>query len=260
VRKDDRIGNYSPAFKRALLVQALGYISRFRGTRCVIHSGGAALVRDGLRRALCDDVLLLHSVGLSPIVALGSGSSAELLTILNRAGGVAVGLSGRDAALLRARKRPTESMNEGAGGGSAGPTGELVEVNKAFLESLIGQHYIPVISPVGIGTDGDSYHLDGDVVAAGVARAIGADKLMYLADVPGIVEAGELVTDLTPATLRGKITAGVITNGTAGTATAALAALAGGVRAVHLIDGRIPHNIIAELFTDTGVGTIVRAE
>jgi acetylglutamate kinase len=117
-----------------------------------------------------------------------------------------------------------------------------------------------VISPVGIGTDGDSYHLDGDVVAAGVARAIGADKLMYLADVPGIVEAGELVTDLTPATLRGKITAGVITNGTAGTATAALAALAGGVRAVHLIDGRIPHNIIAELFTDTGVGTIVRAE
>ena len=260
VRKDDRIGNYSPAFKRALLVQALGYISRFRGTRCVIHSGGAALARDGLRRALCDDVLLLHSVGLSPIVVLGVGSSAELVTILNRAGGAAVGLSGKDAALLRARKRPTGSMNEGGGGGDGGPAGELVEVNKAFLESLIGQHYIPVISPVGIGTDGDSYHLDGDAVAAGVARAIGADKLMYLADVPGIVAAGELVTDLTPATLRGKITAGVITNGTAGTAAAALAALAGGVRAVHLIDGRVPHNIIAELFTDTGVGTIVRAE
>jgi acetylglutamate kinase len=265
VRKDDRIGNYSPAFKRALLVQALGYISRFRGTRCVIHSGGAALARDGLRRAFGDDVLLLHSVGLSPIVVLGAGSSVELVTILNRAGGAAVGLSGKDAALLRARKRTTqgsnEGSNEGAGDpGNGGPAGELVEVNKAFLESLIGQHYIPVISPVGIGTDGDSYHLDGDVVAAGVARAIGADKLMYLADVPGIVEAGELVTDLTPATLRGKIAAGVITNGTAGTAVAALAALAGGVRAVHLIDGRIPHNIIAELFTDTGVGTIVRAE
>jgi acetylglutamate kinase len=261
VRKDDRIGNYSPAFKRALLVQALGYISRFRGTRCVIHSGGAALARDGLRRAFCDDVLLLHSVGLSPIVVLGGGSSAELVTILNRAGGHAVGLSGKDAALLRARKRPTESTHGTTHeGGNGGPPGELVEVNKAFLESLIGQHYIPVISPVGIGTDGDSYHLDGDVVAAGVARTIGADKLMYLADVPGIVEAGELVTDLTPVTLRGKIAAGVITNGTAGTAAAALTALAGGVRAVHLIDGRIPHNIIAELFTDTGVGTIVRAE
>jgi acetylglutamate kinase len=266
VRKDDRIGNYSPAFKRALLVQALGYISRFRGTRCVIHHGGAALARDGLRRAFCDDVLLLHSVGLSPIVVLGGGSSAELVTILNRAGGHAVGLSGKDAALLRARKRIREGGSGGLDGGpnhshdGAAAPGELVEVNKVFLESLIGQHYIPVISPVGIGTDGDSYHLDGDVVAAGVARAIGADKLMYLADVPGIVEAGELVTDLTPVTLRGKLDAGVITNGTAGTATAALAALASGVRAVHLIDGRIPHNIIAELFTDTGVGTIVRAE
>ena len=264
VRKDDRIGNYSPAFKRALLVQALGYISRFRGTRCVIHHGGAALARDGLRRAFCDDVLLLHSVGLSPIVVLGGGSSAEVVTILNRAGGHAVGLSGKDAALLRARKRhregATEGIHDGGAAAGAGPTGELVEVNKGFLESLIGQHYIPVISPVGIGTDGDSYHLDGDVVAAGIARALGSDKLMYLVDVPGIVEAGELVTDLTPATLRGKIDAGVITNGTAGTAAAALAALASGVRAVHLIDGRIPHNIIAELFTDTGVGTIVRAE
>ncbi len=252
VRKDDRIGNYSPGFKRALLVQALGYISRFRGTRCVIEYGGAAIARDGLRRAFCDDVLLLHTVGLSPIVVYGGASSAELVTVLNRAGGHAVGLSGKDAALLRARKRATED--------GPGSTGELVEVNKVFLESLISQHYIPVISPVGLGSDGESYHLDGDVVAAGIARALGADKLMYLGDVPGIVEGGELVTDLTPTTLRGKLDAGVITNGTAGTAAAALAALSGGVRAVHLIDGRIPHNIIAELFTDTGVGTIVRAE
>lgn len=291
VRKDDRLGNYSPAFKRALLVQALGYMSRFRGTRCVIHYGGAALARDGLRRSFCEDVLLLHSVGLSPIVVhgggpdlahalerLGSGGevidgvrvtpaselrvvemmtgaiNTELVTLLNRAGGHAVGLSGKDAALLRARKRVRDD------GRDLGHAGELVEVNKGFLESLIGQHYIPVISPVGIGPGGDSYHLDADVVAAGIARALGADKLMFLADVPGIVEGGELVTDLTPATLRGKLDAGVITNGTAGTAAAALAALAGGVRAVHLIDGRIPHNIIAELFTDTGVGTIVRAE
>ena len=303
VRKDDRIGNYSPAFKRALLVQALGYISRFRGTRCVIHYGGAALARDGLRRAFCDDVLLLHSVGLSPIVVHGGGPglahaldqldagqlgggqpgsdalvdgvrigpaselrviemmtgtiNTELVTILNRAGGHAVGLSGKDAALLRARKRSSDGARDARVSAQAG---DLVEVNKGFLESLIGQHYIPVISPVGLGTDGDSYHLDADVVAAGIARALGADKLMYLADVPGIVEGGELVTDLTPATLRAKLDAGAITNGTASTAAAALVALAGGVRAVHLIDGRIPHNIIAELFTDTGVGTIVRAE
>ncbi|HEX7838077.1 MAG TPA: bifunctional glutamate N-acetyltransferase/amino-acid acetyltransferase ArgJ [Kofleriaceae bacterium] len=288
VRKDDRLGNYSPAFKRALLVQALGYMSRFRGTRCVIHYSGAALARDGLRRSFCDDVLLLHSVGLSPIVVHGGGPdlaavleklnggaelpdgirvtagselrviemltgsiNTELVTILNRAGGHAVGLSGKDAALLRARPRAL-----------AGDTKvEIeVEVNKGFLESLIGQHYIPVISPVGLGADGEGCHLDADAVASGIARALGADKLMFLADVQGVVEAGELVTDLTPTTLRGKLEAGVVTGAMAGKAAAALAALAGGVRAVHLIDGRIPHNIIAELFTDTGVGTIVRAE
>jgi len=291
VRKDDRIGNYSPAFKRALLVQALGYMSRFRGTRCVIKCGGAAMARDGLKRTLCDDVLLLHSVGLQPIVVHGGGPelaqaldqldgkaelvdgirvtpaaelrvvemvtgsiNTELVTILNRGGAHAVGLSGKDAALLRARKLVRDD------GRDLGQVGELVEVNKGFLESLIGQHYIPVISPVGLGADGLGYDLDADVVAAGIARALGADKLMYLGDVPGIIEAGELVTDLTPATLRRRLDSGGLTGGMATTAGAALAALAGGVRAVHLIDGRIPHNIIAELFTETGVGTIIRGD
>jgi len=291
VRKDDRLGNYSPAFKRALLVQALGYISRFRGTRCVIKYGGAAMTRDGLKRSFCDDVLLLHSVGLAPIVVHAGGPdlahaldklggdpelvdgirvtpaselrvvemltgsiNTELVTILNRGGAHAVGLSGKDAALLRAKKLLRDD------GRDLGQVGELVEVNKGFLESLIGQRYIPVISPVGLGADGQSYNLNADVVAAGIARALGADKLMYLADVPGVVEAGELVTELLPPALRAKLDSGVITGGMAIKATAALSALAGGVRAVHLIDGRIPHNIIAELFTDTGVGTIVRAD
>jgi acetylglutamate kinase len=290
VRKDDRLGNYSPAFKRALLVQALGYMSRFRGMRCVITYAGAALARDGLKRSFCDDMLLLHSVGLTPIVVHGGGPelaqaldklggaelvdgmrvtaasdvrmvemmtgtiNAELVTILNRGGSHAVGLSGKDAALLRAKKLVRGD------GRDLGHVGELVEVNKGFLESLIGQHYIPVISAVGIGADGESYHLDADVAAAGIARALGAHKLMFLADVPGILEGGELVTDLVPATLRGRLEAGAITGDMVGKVTAALAALAGGVRAVHVIDGRIPHNIIAELFTDTGVGTIIRGD
>jgi acetylglutamate kinase len=290
VRKDDRLGNYSPAFKRALLVQAVGYMSRFRGTRCVIKYGGAAMTRDALKRSFCDDVMLLHSVGLQPIVVHGGGPelahaleklgseelvdgirvtpasdlrvvemltgsiNTELVTILNRGGAHAVGLSGKDAALLRAKKLMRED------GRDLGQVGELVEVNKGFLESLIGQSYIPVISPVGLGTDGESYHLNADVVAAGIARALGADKLMFLADVPGIVEAGELITDLTPTTLGHKLGGGGITGGMATKAAAALTALAGGVHAVHIIDGRIPHNIIAELFTDTGVGTIIRAD
>jgi acetylglutamate kinase len=290
VRRDDRLGNYSPAFKRALLVQALGYMSRFRGTRCVIKYGGAAMERDALKRSFCDDVLLLHSVGMSPIVVHGGGPNLaheldklgrgelvdgirvtpaaelrvvemmngsinrELVAMLNRGGAHAVGLSGKDAALLRARKLVRGD------GRDLGQVGELVDVNKGFLASLIDQKYIPVISPVGLGGDGESYELDADVVAAGIARAIGADKLMFLAGVPGIVEGNELLTDLVPATLRKRLDTGVITGGMASKTEAALAALAGGVRAVHVIDGRIPHNIIAELFTDTGVGTIIRAE
>jgi acetylglutamate kinase len=291
VQKDDRLGNYSPAFKRAFLVQALGYMSRFRGMRCVIKCGGAAMMRDGLKRSFCEDVLLLHSVGLAPIVVHGGGPelahaleklnghaelidgirvtaaselrvvemltgqiNAELVTMLNRGGASAVGLSGKDAALLRAKKLVRHD------GRDLGLVGELVEVNKGFLESLIGQRYIPVISPVGIGVNGESYDLSADGVAAGIACALGADKLMFLADVPGIVEHGELISELGPPGLRGKLDGGVITGGMANKASAALTALAGGVRAVHVIDGRIPNNIIAELFTDTGVGTLIRGE
>jgi acetylglutamate kinase len=266
-------------------------MSRFRGMRCVIKYGGAAMTRDGLKRSFCEDVLLLHSVGLAPIVVHGGGPelahaldklnghaetidgirvtaaselrvvemltgqiNAELVTMLNRGGASAVGMSGKDAALLRAKKLMRTD------GRDLGLVGELVEVNKGFLESLIGQKYIPVISPVGLGVNGEGYDLNADSVAAGIAVALGADKLMFLADVPGIVEQGELISELVPAGLRAKLDGGVITGGMANKATAALTALAGGVRAVHVIDGRIPNNIIAELFTDTGVGTLIRGE
>jgi acetylglutamate kinase len=307
VAKDDRLGNYSPAFKRALLVESLAYIDRFRGTKCVIKYGGAAMTRESLRRAFCDDVLLLHSVGLQPIVVHGGGPelarmlermrgsaeaevidgvrvtsssdlavvemvlsgqiNSDLVTQLNRRGGRAVGMSGKDAALLRAKKLVRED------GRDLGHVGELVEVNKAFLESLLVQGYIPVISPIGLGSDGDGYDLDPDVVAAGVAEALGADKLIYLSNVAGVLDlrpdlapqagdaaagSGELITELTVPELRARLEAGSITGGMASKTRAVLHALAGGVRAVHLIDGRAPHNIIAELFTDRGVGTIVR--
>jgi acetylglutamate kinase len=152
-------------------------------------------------------------------------------------------MSGKDAALLRAK-----------------PTGELAEVNHAFLESLLQQSYIPVITPIGIGHDGRNYPLSDRDVAAGIAQAIHADKLVFLSDAIGITDGGELVTELAPAELRARIDSGAIANNLAATGSAALRALAGGVRAVHLLDGRTPHTVIAELFTDTGVGTIVRAE
>ncbi len=245
VAKDDRLGNYSPSFKRALLVEALAYIDRFRGRRCVIKYGGAALTRDSLKRSFCDDVLLLQSVGLAPIVVtIADGQDGELVSLLNTKHPRAVGMSGKDAGTLRARRRPDG-------------TPELAEVNKLFIESLVGQSYVPVISPVALAPDGDCV-LDADVVAAELACALGADKLIYLSNVAGVLENGELVTELTAATLRAKLDAGTITGGMAGKTGAVLTALAGGVSAVHLIDGRAPHNMIAELFTDTGVGTIIR--
>ena len=283
VGKDDRLGNYTPSFKRSVLVEALGYISRFRGKRCVIKVGGTSMDRDATLRAFADDVMLLHSVGLSPIVVHGGGPAitralaargrptesieglrvtpaadldtietvldainADLVALLNRRGAHAIGLSGSDAALLRAKKlvRPD--------GKDLGEVGELVEVNKTFLESLLAQSYIPVIAPVGLGANGESYNMNADQVASGIAKALGVDKLIFLGDSPGVMDNGELVTDLTPATLGARLEP-VKTS-------AVLGALAGGVHAVHLIDGRTPHNVIAELFTDRGVGTIVRAE
>jgi acetylglutamate kinase len=250
VAKDDRLGNYSPAFKRALLVEALAYIDQFRGKRCVIKYGGAALTKDSLKRSFCDDVLLLNSVGLHPVViTISDGQDSELVSLLNRKQPRAVGMSGKDAGLLRAKKLQRDDGTH---------VGELVEVNKTFVESLITQNYIPVISPVGLGSDGDNHDLDPDLVAAALASAIGADRLIYLSNVAGVLENGELVSELTAAQLRTKLDEGAITGGMAGKATAVLRALAGGVRAVHLIDGRAPHNMIAELFTDTGVGTIVK--
>jgi acetylglutamate kinase len=292
VAKDDKLQNYSPTFKRSLLVEALAYISRFRGQRCIIKYGGAAMTKESLKRSFCEDILLLHSIGLLPVVVHGGGPditralekmgshpefidgvrvtpasdvrvvemvltgsiNTELVTQLNRKGGHAVGVSGKDAALLRATKMVRED------GRDLGQVGELTEVNKGFLESLLSQGYIPVISPVGLGADGQSYNLNADVVAAGVAQALSADKLIYLSDVTGIVEKDELVSELGPAALRTMIDTGVITGGMVIKAESILKALANGVRAVHLIDGRTPHNVIAELFTDTGVGTIVRAE
>ncbi|MBA3461141.1 MAG: bifunctional glutamate N-acetyltransferase/amino-acid acetyltransferase ArgJ [Deltaproteobacteria bacterium] len=291
IAKDDKLTNYTPSFKRAVLVEALGYISRFRGKRCVIKLGGAAIAKDGALRAFCDDVMLLHQVGLTPVVVHGGGAAitraleargsetqyvdglrvtnaedietvesvldainADLVAMLNRRGGHAIGLSGSDAALLRAKKlvRPD--------GKDLGHVGQLTEVNKTFLESMLAQQYIPVVSPIGLGPEGESFNMNADTVAAGIAKALGVEKLIFLSDVPGIVENGELVTDLTPSTLRARLTTVNVQGGMALKVASILDALDGGVKAVHLIDGRTPHNVIAELFTDRGVGTVIRAE
>jgi acetylglutamate kinase len=289
VGKDDRLSNYSPAFKASLLVEALSYISRFSGTRCVIKYGGAAMVKDSLKKSFCDDIILLRSVGLQPIIVHGGGPeitstleklgskphfvdgmrvtdasdlkvvemvltgsiNTELVTLLNREGGHAVGVSGKDGALLRARKLQSE------GGRDLGQVGEVTKVNNDFLEMLLKQTYIPVISPVGIGEDGQSYNINADSVAAEVAGALRVSKLIYLTDVAGILSSGELLSDLAAPDLRRLLENGTIVGGMRAKVESILKALAAGVDRVHVIDGRLPHSVIGELFTDHGVGTLI---
>jgi len=292
VAKDDHVANYSPAFKRALLVEALKYIAAFSGQVAVIKYGGAAMVKDSLKVAFAEDVVLLKRVGLRPVVVHGGAQEVnrtmerlgersefvdglrvtdatslpvvemvlsgkvnqELVSLLNARDAAAVGLSGKDGQLIKARKLVHES------GRDLGHVGEVTEVNKEFLRMLLKSSYVPVISPIGLGEDGGGLSINADEVAAAVAVAVGAKKLIYLTDVPGILESapdGELIRQISGAGLRRRLEAGAITGGMRYKALAILQALDGGVERVHVLDGRVPHTVIAELFTDSGVGTLV---
>jgi acetylglutamate kinase len=289
VSRDDRLTRYSPGFKRALLVEALKYISRFSGSRCVLSLGGGAMVKQTLKRSFCEDVNLLRSVGLRPLVVHGGGPeitatlkqlgtgeagevdgvrvtdetdlkvvemvltgrvNSELVTLLNTDGGCAVGVSGKDGPLLRARKLVNDS-------GDLGRVGEVTEVNRDFLEMLLGGGYVPVIAPVGLGEGGMGFHMFADAVAAEVAVAVGARKLILLLDAPGLTVDGELQSELTTKDLEHQLADGAVVGHLKVTVLAILRALRGGVERVHVIDARVPHSGIAELFTDHGVGTLV---
>src|SRR5437763_12225329 len=187
-------------------------------------------------------------------MVLTGSINTDLVTLLNQEGGHAVGVSGKDGALLRARKLQHEN-----GGRDLGQVGEVTRVNKDFLDLLLQQGYVPVISPIGIGEDGQSYNINADQVAAEMAIAIGAQKLIYLSDVPGIMKAGELIGQLTSRDLTALIADGTISGGMIAKARSILKVLASGVPSVHLLDGRVPHSIIGELFTDKGVGSWISA-
>jgi acetylglutamate kinase len=292
VAKDDRVSHYTPALKKALLAEALKYIAAFSGEIAVIKYGGAAMVKDSLKEAFAEDVTLLKRVGLKPVVVHGGAPeitktleklgersefvdgmrvtdaqslpvvemvltgkvNQELVALLNARNAGAVGLSGKDGGLLRAEKHLHES------GRDLGHVGHVVEVNREFLRMLLDGGYVPVISPIGLSADGGSLSINADDVAAAVAVALGARKLIYLTDVPGILEStpeGALVRQLDAADLTRRVQAGAITGGMKWKAQAILTALEGGVDRVHVLDGRQPHTVIAELFTDRGVGSLV---
>jgi acetylglutamate kinase len=275
---------------RPLIVEALSYIRKFSGKRAVIKYGGAAMVDPALKRSFAEEVVLLQSAGLRPVIVHGGGPeitktleklgrksefadgqritgaeevrvvemvltgrvNTEIVGLLNTLGGNAIGLSGKDGRLLMAEK-----METAPGKTDLGFVGEIQSVNADLLDMFLERGYIPVISPVGFGADGSSYNINADVAAAEIAAACGAERLIFLTDVAGILdEEGALISEIHAADLQARL-GKTIRGGMHVKAQAVLNSLASGVKAVHIVDGRVPHSIVAELFTDRGVGTLV---
>lgn len=284
--------NPSLAAQRTLVVEALRYIQKFSGTRAVIKYGGAAMVDPSLKKSFANDVVLLQAAGLQPIVVHGGGPeitktlermgqksefvdgqrvtgteemrivemvltgkvNTEIVGLINTMGGTAMGLSGKDGRLIQARKQAPRP-----GKPDMGFVGDVEAVNPQPLEMLLDKGYMPIVSPVGLGADGGSYNINADVAAAEIAIASKAKKLIFLTDVAGILdENGQLLSQLKAADLSGRLQTGnAVKGGMAVKAQAILRALEGGVEAVHVVDGREPHSVVVELFTERGVGTLV---
>ena len=275
-----------------VLIEALPYIRAFQGKTLVIKYGGAAMEQADLKEQFAKDVLLLRLVGIRPVIVHGGGPqigalmkrlgkeprfvggmrvtdeetvqivemvlvgkiNKEIVALINLHGGRAVGLSGKDASLLRARKR-LHRLPDGTSV-DIGLVGEVEAVNPEPIRLLEESGFIPVIAPVGVGAAGETYNINADLVAGDVAAALFAEKLIHLTDVTGINgEDGRLVSTLTKREAERLIKAGVIDGGMLPKVESALRALTGGAQKAHIIDGRVPHAIILEVLTKAGIGT-----
>jgi len=282
-----------PMIHRAeVLLEALPYLQSFQGKTLVIKYGGSAMEKADLKEQFARDVLLLRLIGIRPVIVHGGGPqigalmkklgkephfvggmrvtdpetmelvemvlvgklNKEIVGLINVHGGRAVGLSGKDGNLLRARKR-LHRMPDGSSV-DIGLVGEVETVNADMIRLLEDNGLIPVIAPVGVGAQGESYNVNADLVAGEVAAALRAEKLIHLTDVQGINgEDGRLVSRLTKRDAERLIKANVIEGGMLPKVESALRALEGGAAKAHIIDGRIPHAVLLEVFTHEGIGT-----
>ena len=275
--------------KAAVLVEALPYIRQFFGETVVVKYGGNAMGDDDLARQFAEDIVLMRSVGLRPVVVHGGGpqigelmgrlgkksefvdglrvTDAETLDIarmvlvgkvnrdivssINVHGPLAVGLSGEDASLITA----------GARDPALGFVGDVESVNPAIVERLLDEELIPVVSTIGSDLAGQAYNINADSVAAAIAQALGAEKVMYLTDVAGLLrdvdDPTSVISRVTATELRALIADGTLTGGMIPKIEGALAAVEHGVRSAHILDGRVPHVLLLEVFTDAGVGTMI---
>lgn len=285
-----------------VLAEALPYIQRFRGRTVVIKYGGNAMVDEDLKQSFARDVVLMKTVGINPVVVHGGGPqigrllerlgkesrfvagmrvtdsetmdvvemvlgglvNKEIVNLINRHGGAAVGLTGKDGDLIRANKLRLEHGTDEAGLSAPeiidiGHVGEVASIDASVVDMLVHGNFIPVIAPIGVGEDGHSYNINADLVAGKVAEVLDAEKLILLTNTKGLLsKEGELLTGLSTQRVDELIKDGTIHGGMLPKINCALEAVHGGVNSAHIIDGRVRHAVMVELFTDEGIGTLIR--
>ncbi len=282
-----------------ILIEALPYIQRFSGKTLVIKYGGNAMVDDVLKHGFARDIVLLKQVGINPVVVHGGGPqigkllerlgkesrfvkgmrvtdadtmdvvemvlgglvNKEIVNLINQQGGRAVGLTGKDGGLIRARKlSPASDVPEPEEDIDLGQVGEVAAIDPAVVHMLDRGDFIPVIAPIGVGDDGRAYNINADLVAGKVASILSAEKLILLTNTPGVLnKEGRLLTGLTTQRVAELIEDGTIHGGMLPKIACALDAVNSGVRTALIVDGRIEHAVLLELFTDSGIGTLIRS-
>ena len=288
----------APRDKAQILAQALPYIRQFHGKTMVIKYGGNAMTDPSLQAAFADDVVLLKLVGINPVVVHGGGPQIEtalkrlgkegkfiqgmrvtdaetmevvewvlggevqqdIVGLINQAGGKAVGLTGRDGGLIRARKLKMVDNKDPSVEHDVGQVGDIDQIDPSVVKALQDDQFIPVVSPIGFGEHNESYNINADVVAAKLATVLQAEKLLMLTNIPGVLDkAGALLPELTPRRIDELVQDGTISGGMLPKIAGALDAAKSGVNAVHIIDGRVPHALLLEVLGDVPFGTMIRS-
>jgi acetylglutamate kinase len=283
--------------KAEVLIDALPYIRNFYGKTFVIKYGGAAQTKDELKESFAKDVVMLSFIGIRTVIVHGGGPkisatmekmgkkprfvhgqrvtdqetmdivemvlggliNKEIVSLINRYGGKAVGLSGKDGGLIKAQKKTIKKVTPETGGNEIidlGLVGEVTSISPGIIGSLEKDGFIPVIAPIGVGSKGETFNINADYVAAAISSALKAEKLMLLTDVPGLIDKrGKIISTIKTSRVNKLIKNNTITGGMLPKVQACLHALSEGVSKTHIVDGRVPHCLLLEIFTREGVGT-----
>lgn len=288
----------APGIKAGILAEALPYIRKFHGRTIVVKYGGNAMTEEHLQQCFARDVVLLKLVGMNVVVVHGGGPQIEnLLTrvgkkgefiqgmrvtdaetmevvemvlggqvnknvvnLINQAGGKAVGLTGKDGNFIRAKKLMLPNKDNPGDLIDVGQVGDITSIDPSLIGLLDSGDFIPVIAPIGVGKDGETYNINADVVAGKIAEVLKAEKLVLLTNTSGVLDkAGNLLTGITPKEIDDMVEDGTLSGGMLPKISSALDAARSGVKSVHIIDGRVEHALLLEILTDHGVGTMIKS-